>query len=202
MPKDQQAPAVVIYNGPSQVVWRGFRFPGLVWGCNFAYKHFDLDYCWAVDRMTVAAIRGDLERKPYPCEFWTKETSLELPPQWQHRHTPGIDSGSAAVNHALDVYSGPILIIGADGVCGGHCETLYQNLYPWHANGSKANIHQRHRQTLYELNQKYPGRLRVVWDHAVDGLETMTVDVAKSFLNKYHITEANDDKTSNLQKDG
>ena len=114
--KPTTTPAVVIYNGPSRAVIQGLKFPGSVVGCNFAYRDFDLTHCMAVDLMTMAAIRGELEDKPYPCEFWTKTSSLELPEPWQQRPQLGIDSGSAAIELALTLTRGPVIVVGADGV--------------------------------------------------------------------------------------
>lgn len=180
-------PAVVIYNGPSREIWKAFSWPGWVIGCNFAYRDWPLTHCWAVDRMTVAAIRGELENQPLPCEFWTKETVLELPPQWYHRPTPGIDSGSAAIAQALDLTDREVIVIGADGVCGGNTNTAYH--YPWHGNSTKRNIHHRHRQTVIELTKHNPGRIKLVWDQPVDQLEIVDVPSAKNILTKYTITE-------------
>lgn len=186
-------PAVVIYNGPSRLAWRGFSWPGYVLGCNFAYRDWPLTHCWAVDRMTVAAIRGELENKPLPCEFWTKETVLELPPQWQHRPTPGIDSGSAAIAHALTLTDREVIVIGADGVCGGDTNTAYQ--YPWHGKNTKRTIHHRHRATMQELTKLNPGRIKIVWPQAVDCLETIDFDQALSIITKY--TDNEDPEWSN-----
>lgn len=185
--KPSTAPAVVIYNGPSRAVWQGECFPGWVIGCNFAYRDFDLTHCMAVDRMTMAAIRGELENQPYPCEFWTKTSSLELPEPWQQRPQLGIDSGSAAIELALTLTDNVVIVVGADGVCGGDTHTAYQ--YPWHGNSNKRNIHQRHARTVIELTKLWPGRIKLVWDRPVEGLETIDFHQALDILNKYTTTE-------------
>ena len=185
--KPSTAPAVVIYNGPSRAVWQGESFPGWVIGCNFAYRDFDLTHCMAVDRMTMAAIRGELENQPYPCEFWTKTSSLELPEPWQQRPQLGIDSGSAAIELALTLTDNVVIVVGADGVCGGDTHTAYQ--YPWHGNSNKRNIHQRHARTVIELTKLWPGRIKLVWDRPVEGLETIDFHQALDILNKYTTTE-------------
>lgn len=196
MPTNPSAPAVVIYNGPSRVLWMMMRFPGPVIGCNFAYRDWPLTDCVAVDRMTVAAIRGELEHQDLPCRMWTKETNLELPPGWQHRPTPGIDSGSMAVSLALDL-AHRVIVIGADGVCGGDTGTAYE--YRWHGENKKRTIHHRHRQTLVELTKSNPGRISVVWPEPVDGLDCIPIDQAKIEFAKYAI-EVSNGQTSNNQK--
>lgn len=191
MQKNPSAPAVVIYNGRSRVLWMMMRFPGPVIGCNFAYRDWSLTDCVAIDRMTVAAIRGELEHQALPCRMWTKESNLELPPGWQHRPTPGIDSGSMAVSLALDL-SDRVIVIGADGVCGGDTDTAY--VYRWHGENKKRQIHHRHRQTLVELTRNHPGRISVVWPEPVEGLDCVTVEQAKIELGKY-LTEDSNAKT-------
>ena len=185
--KPTTTPAVVIYNGPSRAQFQGVKFPGAVVGCNFAYRDFDLTHCMAVDRMTMAAIRGELEDKPYPCEFWTKTSSLELPEPWQQRPQLGIDSGSAAIELALTLTRGPVIVIGADGVCGGDTHTAYN--YPWHGNSNKRNIHSRHARTVIELSKLDPGRIKMVWPTVVEGLETLDFDQALALIHKYTTTE-------------
>jgi hypothetical protein len=150
--------------------------------------------------MTVAHIRGDPLYDQQTCEFWTRESSLELPPRWQHRPVPGIDTGSAAVSHALTVVRGWVIVIGADGVCGGDTETLYHNHYVWHGRGSKKGIHQRHRQSLLELNQRWPGRLKIVTDRPQEGLDTLSVTAVSSLLDKYRDEAPIDGKTRNRRE--
>lgn len=150
--------------------------------------------------MTVAHIRGDPLYTQQTCEFWTRESSLELPPGWQHQAVPGIDTGSAAVNHALTVVSGPVMVIGADGVCGRVTETVYQNDYVWHGRGSKKGIHQRHRRTLVELTERWPGRLKIVTDQPQQGLDTVTVAAVLSLIDKYRDEARIDGKTRNRQE--
>lgn len=182
MPATQSTPALVIYNGPSQLEFRGIKLPDLVIGCNMAYLDWSLTHCWAVDRMTVAKIVKDLGAGPYDCEFWTKRSVLPLPPNWQHQDIPGIDSGSAAVNHSLQLTSGPVYVIGADGVCGQETTTIYEQHYLWHGRGQKKNIHQRHKQSLAQLTKQHPGRIRVAWDQPVEGLEIIPKQELKSLF--------------------
>lgn len=198
MSKVSQTPAVVIYNGPSRLLWRDFPFPGVVIGCNFAYRDWPITDCVAIDRMTVAAIRGELENSEIKFNLWTKLSNLELPPGWQHRSSPGIDSGSMAVSLALDL-SDLVIVIGADGVCGGDTSTAYE--YRWHGENKKRTIHQRHRQTLVELTRNHPDRITVIWDQPIEGLDCRTVDWAKTEFGKYPIEEHNG-QTRNLQETG
>lgn len=151
--------AWVIFNGPSREQWRGYEFKALVWGCNLACFDWPLDYCWAVDRMTVALIRGREGYDQLGCEFWTKQSPLELPPRWQHGAVPGIDSGSAALSHCLDTHQGRVIVIGCDGIMGGEHQTAYT--YPWRHSQPTEVIHQRHRRACL---QALKGRRdRVIW---------------------------------------
>ena len=185
MPKDR-TPATVIYNGPSREQWRDYSFPGYVLGCNYAYRDFALTHCWAVDRMTVAQIRGELEKKPLPCEFWTRESVLELPPDWQHRPCPGIDSGSAAIAHALDLTTAEVIVIGADGVLGGSNATAYH--FPWHPNGPTAKTHRRHSEYILTLQQRND-RILIVSDIENPQFKTISKSQALDLFNKYTANE-------------
>ena len=163
--------ALVRYNGDHSRAYRGLRWSNLSWACNWGFRDHPVDYCWAVDRWSVADIVKD-HKDRYPCEMWTRESRLPLPASWQHRPIPGIDSGSAAVKHALDITEGPVVIIGADGVCGGSRTTVYD--YPWHRHSrQKETIHRRHAQTLRLLDQQHPGRIILVWDQPVEGFTTL-----------------------------
>ena len=181
-----RTPATVIYNGPSRESWRDYHFPGYVLGCNYAYRDFRLTHCWAVDRMTVAQIRGELERKPLPCEFWTRESVLELPPDWNHMKTPGIDSGSAAVAHALELTLAEVIVIGADGVLGGSNATAYT--FPWHPAGPNEKTHRRHSEYLLTLQQRNP-RILIVSDIHNPQFKTISKLEALQVFNKYTANE-------------
>ena len=185
MPKDR-TPATVIYNGPSRESWRDYLFPGYVLGCNYAYRDFALTHCWAVDRMTVAHIRGELERKPLPCEFWTRESVLELPPDWNHMKTPGIDSGSAAIAHALELTTEEVIVIGADGVLGGSNLTAYT--FPWHPAGPNPKTHLRHSEYILTLQQRNP-RILIVSDIDNPQFKTISKSQALEVFNKYTANE-------------
>ena len=181
-----RTPATVIYNGPSREQWRDYSFPGYVLGCNYAYRDFALTHCWAVDRMTVAQIRGELENKPLPCEFWTRESVLELPPDWNHRPTPGIDSGSAAIAHALDLTTAEVIVIGADGVLGGSNDTAYH--FPWHPNGPNEKTHRRHSEYILTLQQRNE-RILIVSDIENPQFKTISKSQALDLFNKYTANE-------------
>jgi hypothetical protein len=136
--------------------------------------------------MTVAHIRGELENKPLPCEFWTKETPLELPPEWHHRPTPGIDSGSAAIAHALTLTTAEIIVIGADGVLGGSNETAYT--FPWHPDGPTAKTHRRHSEYILTLQQRND-RILIVSDLENSQFKTISKHQALEVFNKYRANE-------------
>lgn len=164
--------AWVIFNGPSRELWRGYEFPGPVWGCNLACFDWPLRHCWVVDRMTVAMIRGREGYDQLACEFWTKQSPLELPPRWGHLPIPGIDSGSAALKHCLDTHPGPVIVIGADGVLGGDHETAYA--YPWRHSQPTETIHLRHRRACLEVVQQHPDRVIWAWPQPDPDFRTKT----------------------------
>jgi len=161
----------IIFNGPSSRLWLDHAFNGPVLGCNFAYRDFPLTACFAVDRFTVAAIRG--ESHP-DIEYWTKQSSLELPPGWLQQTIPGIDSGTFAMQHAYQHYPDMRkIIIGADGILGQDHTTHYQ--YNWRGkNQPHPKTHSRHRKTVLELLEKYNQPTVFISKHTDPQLETMT----------------------------
>jgi len=173
-------PAVVIFNGPSRLAFKDIKFPGLVFGCNLAYEDWPLTHCWAVDRMTVALIRKRQKDYEYNCEFWTKESTLELPPNWQHRVCPGIDSGSAALDHALSITQGQVILIGCDGIMGGAHDTAYT--YPWRGGPPTEIVHSKHRKACLKLLEQHPGRIIWAWDQPNPPFETKTVNEIQRFF--------------------
>jgi hypothetical protein len=136
--------------------------------------------------MTVAHIRGELENKPLPCEFWTRESVLELPPDWQHMKTPGIDSGSAAIAHALELTSAEVIVIGADGVLGGSNDTAYT--FPWHPAGPNEKTHRRQSEYILTLQQRNP-RILIVSDIHNPQFKTISKLEALQVFNKYTANE-------------
>lgn len=141
----------VIFNGKSSSHFINYNFDGPVFGCNFAYRDFPITHLYAVDRITVAHIVKD---KPN-CECWTKKSPLPLPPGWQHATTPGIDSGSFALEQAyLRFPDEAVTVIGADGILGTDHTTRYE--YTWR-NGHQPNqnTHERHKKTVIELLNHY-----------------------------------------------
>lgn len=171
--------AWVIYNGPSRFCCDFTDFEVIV-GCNFIYRDLSVTDLVAADRLTVSAIRRELDDH-YAFRCWTRQSSLELPPGWQHLPSPGIDSGSLAVAVALD-RAEHIWVTGCDGICGGSRDTAY--LYPWHAKSRTRNIHLKHLEALKNLTRAHPGRIRVIWPQPVSGLETVDIQEARHILGK------------------
>lgn len=168
--------AVVIYNGPSRPAREDVPQADQIIGCNFAYRDYRLTDLVAADRFTVARIRQDPDL-PRLCRFYTRTSGLELPPGWHQHDSPGIDSGSLAVSVALDRCQ-RVLVLGADGICGGDQTSAYHDLYVWHQRVRARNIHRRHRQGLQLLTRQHPGRICVVWPEPVEQLETLPFDQA------------------------
>lgn len=163
----------VILNGPSSGQWRDYEFVGPVFGCNFAYRDFPCTDVFAVDRVTVAHIRGD---QPAGVYFCTKRSGLELPPGWDHLPTPGIDSGSFAIEQALIRYPHRrLVVIGADGILGQDHHTQYA--YPWRRGQQPtAQSHITHRNTVIGLLEKYKPNYVFISDRPDPQIRTQTRD--------------------------
>lgn len=161
----------VVLNGPTSMLYRNSRFPGPLFGCNFAYRHFDLQYCCAVDLKTIRIVEAEapggiqLMSKRYP----------GIGVRWQQKIIPGIDSGSFAIEQALIRFgSRPIYVIGADGILQQQHKTVYE--YEWRGGRDPhPRTHQRHRQTVLKLIDRYrPKRLWFVNDSNDQQLRTIT----------------------------
>lgn len=169
----------VILNGPSREPWLDFTFPGPTIGCNYAYRDFVLFHCCAIDRMTVAHMRGDMDPT---CTYWLRKGPLEVPPGWLEYEPPGIDSGSMAIDLACHLYSWPVLVIGGDGILGQRHETAYE--YPWHRRPPDAKIHQRHRQTVEEIVKNRSNLIVFVSEQPDPYFNTITMEQAYKLLKK------------------
>lgn len=164
----------IIFNGPSSSQFIGYKLPGPVFGCNFAYKDFPVTDLFAVDRMAVHAIRKEA---PECRNFYTKKTPLELPPGWQHHNIPGIDSGSYAIEQACIQYPRHTkIIIGADGVLKLNSTTRY--VYAWRGGRQpQGRTHLQHRDTVIALTQKYSNQKLLFVTNCQDTyMETITFD--------------------------
>ena len=159
--------ALVVYNGPSQQEFRGLLRSVVTVACNWGYRDWPCTDLVAADRLTVAAI---VKAGQPQCRLWTRDSSLPLPLGWSSRPSPGIDSGSLAVAIALTLAE-EVVVIGADGVCGGDHSNLYH--YPWHRSPPSERIHLRHRQALIKVTEENPGRVWVHSQQPVQDLENL-----------------------------
>lgn len=159
----------VIFNGPSSSRFHGVPNTGIIYACNYAYRDFPVTYLYAVDRIAVHNIRKDRPR----CECWTKKSPLELPHGWNHAPTPGIDSGSFALEQACLRETGRLVIIGADGILGLDSTTNYD--YHWRTHQPSQRIHQRHRTTVEQIIDCYNPNY-VFITNKKDTLRTMTFE--------------------------
>lgn len=144
----------IILNGPSSKSWKGYRFKGPVFGCNYAYRDFPLTDLFAVDRICVHNIRID-PLYPGGINCYTKQSGLELPPGWRQMPIPGIDSGSFALEQAFIRYPNhKHIVIGADGILEKNFETVYDYHF---RNGTQTreSVHKRYRKTVIELLELY-----------------------------------------------
>jgi len=161
----------VILNGPSSARYTEAVFSGPTFGCNFAYRDFDLQYCCSVDLKAIRIIEGEA---PGGIQLFSKRYP-DIGVRWQKKTIPGIDSGSFALEQALIIYPNSIVyVIGADGILRQDNTTRYE--YEWR-NGRQPNshTHQRHRQSMIGLINKYKkSRVVFVSDNQDPELETIT----------------------------
>lgn len=176
---------VIIMNGASSRQFHIGDFRGAVWGCNFAYQDWPLTHCVAVDRMAVAAIRGQPQSGTVSCEWITRESPLELPPGWREAPAPGIDSGSMALSQAI-LLGWPCLVLGADGIMGGDTATQYH--YAWHSHVTRSQ-HQRHREACVSVCQQARVSVSWAWPHPDPTFDTVPFAQAQTWIDKYSIPE-------------
>lgn len=140
----------IIGNAPSQRRFYGIKTHPMI-GCNLSIRDFDLDHCVAIDRLAVHEIRKQgLMRDGV--EYWCKTSSLELPPGWREFDVPGMDSGSAAIQLAKNLYPGqPIICVGFDGILGIDNSNAYQ--YPFRPHPTTERIREKHRRSVIEIAQ-------------------------------------------------
>lgn len=165
----------IIFNGPSNRQWISHRFKGPVFGCNYAYRDFPVTDLFVADRMCVHSVRKDPLR-PDGIHCYTKQSPLELPPGWRQKPTPGIDSGSFALEQAFVRYpKHQHIIIGADGILLQNHESVYE--YQFRNGMSPREIpHKRHRKTVLELLELYQPNYAFVSDEQDPEIKTITYD--------------------------
>lgn len=181
----------VLGNAPSQRRWIGM-LPHPSVGCNLAIRDYDFDYLVCVDRMAMVEIRRD---PPKPnTEYWTKTSPLELPEGWKQFEIPGIDSGSAAVQLALELYpNNTIICCSFDGILGYNNSNAYE--YPFRPKPTPVKSRQRHRRDMIRV-VKDTDRVYFVSPSADKELRTISYDTAarmawqacKSISKKTHKT--------------
>lgn len=144
----------VIFNGPSSKRWYDYKFGAPVFACNYAYRHFPVTDLFVADRVCVHSVRTDTSF-PGGINCYTKESPLELPPGWRQMPTPGIDSGSFALEQAFIRYpNAQHIVIGADGIL----EQDYTTVYDYHFRKgaqTRTTVHKRYRKTVIELLALY-----------------------------------------------
>lgn len=148
--------SLVILNGPSRQGFLQRLGSELRIGCNYADLDSDLDHCVVIDRMTVVSM---IDRLKDSVTYWVRKDPLPLPPRgtWRSFPAPGIDSGSLAVRIALELVTGPVYVVGADGVLLQDHRTQFE--YSHRRLPPTRQIHQRHRQTYQDINKEFPGRI-------------------------------------------
>jgi len=140
----------VLGNGPSSRRFRGIRLQPSI-GCNYAIRDWDLNHLVCADRLAVHAIR---QLPPNSnTRYWVKASILETPPGWEDLEFPGIDSGSAALSLAGNLYpEQEIIAIGFDGVLGFDNGNTYT--YDFRPNPDPSKIRDRHRQAVISVSKQ------------------------------------------------
>jgi len=135
----------VILNGPSNHLMRGFDFAdSIVFGCNYSYRDWPLTHLVCADVRMAEAV--DKETR----HFFNRYTKLPKYKNrgWQVEAIPGNDSGSYAINLALDLFDDPVIVIGADGLLGGDHTTVYT--YPWRPLGPRPKVYDSFRPSVFK----------------------------------------------------
>jgi hypothetical protein len=168
---------IVICNGPSRSQWQKRTTTEIRIGCNHADTDCELDHCVAIDRMTVASI---VDRHVQGVTYWTRTSPLELPRGWHELEAPGIDSGSLAVNLAIQLGLTEIYVVGADGIMGGSNDTAFT--YAWHKHPPSPIIHNRHRRAMIELTKQHPNRIKFCYEEEDPDLDTISASALRQRL--------------------
>ena len=160
-----------ILNGPSSIPWRGAKFNGPVFGCNFAYRHFKLDHLFAVDQQMIERIDQD---DPKHMWLYTKHRN-RVPRGWRGKVIPGLDSGSFAFERALIMYPEcQHIVIGADGILEQDHKTVYD--YDWHTKSNRNYSHNLHRQTFLKVIKQYEPNYWFVSDTPDKDIRTISFE--------------------------
>lgn len=169
-------PVWIVGNGPSSEPFKHLRLGPSI-GCNKSFLDFELDHLVAVDRFCIAELRGhtDIDSRGF-CR-WTRWSSLELPPGWQQFRAPGIDSGTAAIQLAIDLYpTRDIVCIGFDGVL--HRDASNRYTYKFRGNHTPKKINcAKHRQSILDLLQQHDMLDRVWFAHDKPSKPLQTIGI-------------------------
>lgn len=163
----------VLGNAPSQKRFQSIRMQPSI-GCNFGIKDHNLTHLVVADRIAVHEVR----KLPVNSEtkYWCKASPLETPPGWHDLEFPGLDSGSAALALAAELYpDNEIIAIGFDGVLGLDNGNAYE--YRFRPNPKPEQIRHRHRETVEQIYPNLP-RTRFVSYQRDPVLETISYDQA------------------------
>lgn len=169
--------AVIILNGPSSRSWLGYPFSLPLYGTNLAYTDWPLDHCVIVDTEAIKSLRH--HTRPSHTRFYTKTSCPDnlLWPGLERITIPGIDSGTAATQLALEHTQGQVLVIGADGQFG-QTQTHYP--YAWSRRPPTLRVYQIHRQTWLLLH--LTGRVIFVHEQQDQTFITMQENTARTLV--------------------
>ena len=143
-------PVWVVGNGPSAESFVGVPLAPSI-GCNRAFQDFELDHLVVVDRFCIAELRGEGAVDQGLFSRWTRKSSLELPPGWQEFRAPGTDSGTAAIQLAVDLYpTRDIVCIGFDGVLHNNVANRYTYSFRGKSTPRQSNA-AKHRSSIQDL---------------------------------------------------
>lgn len=154
----------MILNGPSSAWARSQTLSARLWVCNQAYQAWPATDCVCIDRPTVRWVT-EQGLKPH-IRYWTKQQT-NTPPGWQVvEHTPGVDSGTLAIELAL-AHDHWVEVWGADGIMGGTINTEYTNT--WHPRGPTERSRRLHQIAAGKLVKKYGDRIIWRWPTPIPG---------------------------------
>ena len=143
-------PVWVIGNGPSAEPFVGVPLAPSI-GCNRAFEDFALDHLVVVDRFCMVELRGEGAVDRGLFSRWTRKSSLELPDGWLEFRAPGTDSGTAAIQLAVDLYpTRDIVCIGFDGVLHNNIANRYTYRFRGNSKPKQSNA-ARHRSSIQDL---------------------------------------------------
>jgi len=168
----------VILNGLSNQALKGFDFAdNAVFGCNYAYRDWPLTHLVCADARVVEEVNNETK------QFMNRYTKLPRYRTWgwQTQSWPGNDSGSYAIDLALNLYNNKVIVAGADGIFGFGHQTSYT--YSWRPAGPRPKVYDNFRVSFYKAVVGRTDQILFLTPRSIESdLPTQTY---KEFLDEY-----------------